>query len=102
MLLSGLRWVAGTVATAVNSELNDGAALRQALLDAGVRYEQGEISEEEFVRLEEEVLERIRAVRAGSAVETGPIEWTGEVEAGVVGDFHAADEKPGRMSARRR
>ena len=97
LMVSGLRWVLETVSTAAESEMNDDTALRERLLEAEMRRELGEISDEEFAGLEADLLERIREIkerREGS----GPIAFGGQpmstedrtvqVEATVSGDFH--------------
>jgi hypothetical protein len=97
LMISGLRWVLNTVSTAAESEMNDDTALREQLLEAEMRRELGEISDEEFAEFETQVLERIREIkerREGS----GPIAFGGQpmstenqqfqIEATVSGDFH--------------
>jgi hypothetical protein len=97
LMISGIRWVLNTVATAAESEMNDDTALREQLLEAEMRREMGEISDEAFAGLEADVLQRIREIkerREGS----GPIAFGGQpmttedrqfqVEATVSGDFH--------------
>jgi hypothetical protein len=51
------------VADAVGRELVDESSLREELLAAEMRLELGEIDEQEFRRIEEEILERMRAAR---------------------------------------
>jgi len=98
LMISGLRWVMNTVATAAESEMNDDTALREQLLEAEMRREVGEISDEEFAQLEADVLERIREIKERRDGGSGPIALTGQqmstedrqfhVEATVSGDFH--------------
>jgi hypothetical protein len=98
MMASGLRWLLLTIAQAAQAELEDDTPLREALVEAGVRLELGEISPEQFALLEDQLLARIRAKRDRDAVETGPIAFpaaasqaadeTLAVEAAVTGDFH--------------
>jgi len=98
MAVSGLRWIAAAIHNAALAELNDVTGLRAALVDAGMRLESGEIGEEEYAQAEEELLARIREVRARNEPDAGPIALAGakarsagapvEVEARVVGDFH--------------
>jgi hypothetical protein len=115
MMASGLRWVLTKVAQAALAELDDDTPLRAALLDASVRLELGEISQEDFAVLEDELLARISAIRARHDMATGPIAFAGlqqdageaiEVEAGVTGDFHepaaAAAPSPHGQRARRK
>ena len=105
MAVSGLRWIAAAIHNAALAELNDVTGLRAALVDAGMRLESGEIGEEEYAQAEEELLARIREVRARNEPDAGPIAPADlafaparamarsagapvEVEARVVGDFH--------------
>ena len=60
LLVGGLRFVLDKVARVVDQELNDPAALREQLLEARMRLELGEITEEEWLATEREVLARIR------------------------------------------
>jgi hypothetical protein len=94
MMVGGLRWVLKSVGEAAMAELNDDKALRAALLDAGVRLELGEICEDEFAQIEEELLARISEIRSRRETATGPIEMTGSVEACTVGDFYEAIPQP--------
>jgi Gas vesicle protein G len=57
----GTMWVAERLLEEAERELNDPAAIEQELLDAEARYERGEISGEEFERLEDELLRRLTA-----------------------------------------
>lgn len=97
LLVSGLRWVLDTVATAADAERNDDTALREELLAAEMRREMGEISDEEFANIEADLLARIRDIKERREGGSGPIafgreEETGasefQVEATVSGDFH--------------
>ncbi|MCA1561117.1 MAG: gas vesicle protein GvpG [Acidobacteria bacterium] len=63
VLIGGLRFVFDKLAAAVDSELNDDAALREQLLEAQMRVELGEMSDEEFAALEARILARIREIR---------------------------------------
>ncbi|HET8646824.1 MAG TPA: gas vesicle protein GvpG [Vicinamibacteria bacterium] len=92
LLLGGIRFVLDKLATAVDRELNDETHLREQLLDAQMRLELGEIGEEEFARLEADVLARLREVRerqrgASDGLAGGDYKVTG-VEATFVGDEH--------------
>ena len=98
LMISGLRWVMNTVATAAEAEMNDDTALREQLLEAEMRREMGEISDEDFAALEVDVLERIREIKERRDGGSGPIALAGQpmstkdrhfqVEATVSGDFH--------------
>ena len=104
LMISGLRWVLDTVHTAADAELNDDTALREQLLDAEMRREMGEISDEEFQEFEADVLARIREIKERREGGSGPlsigepIETTGDsrfqIEATVSGDFHEPADAP--------
>ena len=64
LIISGVRFVLDKVAAAVETELNDDSVLRERLLEAQMRLEVGEISQEEFDELEADILARIREIKA--------------------------------------
>jgi hypothetical protein len=94
MIISGLRWILSAIGQAATAELDDDTPLREALLEAGLRLQQREITEEEYAQIEEIVLARMREIRerrqaaagvaAGDVASRGPI----AVEATILGDFH--------------
>src|SRR5688572_2603502 len=86
---SGLRWVLTAVQKAAMAEMNDTTALRAALVEAGELLQSGEIDEAEYAQAEEELLARIREIRALNEQEAGPMTFTG-LEASVVSDLDAA------------
>src|SRR5688572_23067205 len=99
LMISGLKWVMNTVVTAAEAEMNDDTVLREQLLDAEMRREMGEISDEEFDEIEADLLTRIREIKqrrdGGSgpiSMGEAPIETTADsrfqVEASISGDFH--------------
>lgn len=61
----GTIWIAERLLEEAERELNDPAAIEQQLLAAEDRYERGEISADEFERIEDELLRRLTA-RGGS------------------------------------
>ncbi len=63
LLISGVRFVLDKVAAAVETELNDDTVLRERLLDAQMRVELGEMTQQEFDELEAEILARIRDIK---------------------------------------
>jgi len=67
LLIGGLRFVLDKIAQAVDAELNDEQRLREELLAAQMRVELGELTDEEFVALEREILARLRALRGTGA-----------------------------------
>ncbi len=96
LLVGGIRWVLGKVVDAVDAELSDDSALREELLAAQMRLELGEIEEEDFVRIEAQVLAGLRVIRARQATRAGGAEGQSEdgeaaaAEFGGVGRFTVA------------
>jgi hypothetical protein len=93
LLIGGLRFVLDKVAAAVDTEMNDDSALREQLLAAQMRVELGEISADEFNRLEADILARLREIRdrrqGGGAATFSPKDYTVTgVEATIEGDEH--------------
>ena len=92
MLVGGIKFVLGKVAAAVDAELNDDSRLREELLEAQMRLELGELTEQEFAVFEKDVLARLREIRErqqGAPIKPGEYKVTG-VEA--TADFDT-DEK---------
>ncbi|HYN21534.1 MAG TPA: gas vesicle protein GvpG [Thermoanaerobaculia bacterium] len=71
LLVGGIRFVLDKIATAVDQEMNDEGRLREELLAAQMRYELGEISDEEFTAFEDDVLARLREIREREREEAG-------------------------------
>jgi hypothetical protein len=104
-LTTFISWVLRTVQTAAEAEMNDDTALREQLLEAEMRREMGEISDEEFRDVEADLLARIREIKASREGGTGPL-TTGaapiemspdshfQIEASVMGDFHEPSMAP--------
>lgn len=63
MLIGGLRFVLDKIAAAVDTELDDEAALREQLLAAQMRVELGEMTPQEFDVFEADILARLREIR---------------------------------------
>ncbi|MFL6197811.1 MAG: gas vesicle protein GvpG [Thermoanaerobaculia bacterium] len=63
LLVGGIRFVLDKVAAAVDQEMNDEGRLREELLAAQMRYELGEISDEDFLEFQDDVLLRLREIR---------------------------------------
>lgn len=70
LLINGLRFVLDKVAVAAESELNNEDTLREELLAAELRLEQGEIGEEEFALIEADLLARMREIQERKRGET--------------------------------
>ena len=63
LLIGSLRFVLDKVVAAAEAEMNDDTALRDQLLEAQMRLELGEISEDEFAVIERDVLAAIREIK---------------------------------------
>jgi hypothetical protein len=105
LLIGGLRFVLEKLAAAVESEMDDDTALREALLAAQMRLELGEIGQAEFAALEADLLRRIAEVRerreggapAGGALRVTGAEVTLEGDEGeVLADAGRPDARPAR------
>jgi len=107
LMISGIRWALETALTAAEAEMNDDSVLREQLLEAEMRRETGEISDEAFRDIEADLLARIREIKARREGGTGAIEMTGQpiettgdaqfqVEASVSGDFHEPEDRSDR------
>ena len=105
LMISGIRWTLETALTAAEAEMNDDSVLREQLLEAEMRREMGEISDEAFRDIEADLLARIREIKArreGGPIEmvAQPIETTADsrfqVEASVSGDFHEPTDRSDR------
>ena len=97
LLVGGLRFVLDKIAAAVDTEMNDDSALREQLLAAQMRVELGEITADEFNRLEGDILARLREIRdrrqgadAGAATFSPKDYIVTGVEATIEGDEHDA------------
>jgi hypothetical protein len=62
-LIAGLRFVFDNIARAAEAERQDAPALRERLLEAGEHLERGEITQDEFTRIETEVLAAMRTIK---------------------------------------
>ena len=63
LLIGSLRFVLDKVVAAVEAEMQDDTALREQLLEAQMKLELGELSDEEFAEIERDVLARIREIK---------------------------------------
>ena len=70
LLIGSLRFVLDKVVQAAEAEAQDDSALRDQLLEAQMRLELGEITEDEFVEIERDVIVAIRKIKGG---QQGPI-----------------------------
>jgi hypothetical protein len=63
LLIGSLRFVLDKVVAAAEAEMQDDSVLREQLLEAQMRLELGEISDEEFAETERDLLARIREIK---------------------------------------
>jgi hypothetical protein len=63
LLIGSIRFVLDKVVQAAETEAQDDSALRDQLLEAQMRLELGEITDEEFGEIERDVLAAIREIR---------------------------------------
>jgi hypothetical protein len=90
LFVGSLRFVLDKVVAAAEAEMNDDSALREQLLDAQMKLELGELSDEEFADVERDLLTRIREVRgaqqAAITILSDDVRVTG-IEATVAGEL---------------
>jgi hypothetical protein len=75
LLIDGLKFVFDKLLQVAEAELSDDTVIRERLLDAQMRLEQGELSLEEFTEIEQDVFARLREIRGGR---TGAISMTSD------------------------
>ena len=63
LLIGSIRFVLEKVVAAAEAEAQDDTSLREQLLEAQMRLELGEMSEDEFVDVERDILARIRELK---------------------------------------
>ena len=73
LLVGSLRFVFDKIIAAAETEAQDDSALREQLLEAQMRLELGEISDQEFAEVERDVLLAIREIKGR---QQGPISMT--------------------------
>ncbi len=64
LLVNGISFVLDKVASIADQELNDPDRQRERLLEAQLKLESGEITEDDFAAIETDVFERIREIKA--------------------------------------
>ena len=70
LLIGSLRFVLDKVVQAAEAEMHDDSALRDQLLEAQMRLELGEITDDEFAEIERDVIAAIREIKGK---QQGPI-----------------------------
>ena len=89
LLIGSLRFVLDKVVQAAEAEAQDDSALRDQLLEAQMRLELGEITDDQFVEIERDVIAAIRRIKGG---QQGPISMTSQGKiSGVEIDSFDAD-----------
>ena len=63
LLLGGLSFVFDKIASAADAERDDAGSIKEEILALQMRLELGEISDDEFVAVERDLLARLRALR---------------------------------------
>ena len=61
----GTVWIAEQLASVAERELDDEQSVRRLLVEAEIEFEAGRISEEEYERIEDELLERLDLTTGG-------------------------------------
>jgi hypothetical protein len=88
LLIDGLKFVMDKLVQVVDAELNDDTALRERLLNAQMRLEDGDLSMEEFSEIEHDVFARLRELKGGH---TAPLSMKSD-EGSVSVETSVADE----------
>jgi hypothetical protein len=63
MLVSGLRFVLNQLLATVEHELDNDEVLKERLLDAQMKLDEGELDADEFAEIEADVMARLREIR---------------------------------------
>jgi hypothetical protein len=66
LLVNGISFVLDKVATIADAELNDPDRQRERLLEAQLKLETGEITDDEFAAIETDVFQRIREIKTNT------------------------------------
>jgi len=61
----GTVWIAEQLASVAERELDDEQSVRRLLVEAEIEFEAGRISEEEYERIEDELLDRLALSTGG-------------------------------------
>lgn len=61
--LRGTIWIAEKLTDVAERELDDEATVRRLLIEAEIAFESGELTEEEYELVEDELLERLELAR---------------------------------------
>ena len=92
LVIGSLRFVLDKIVAAAEAESQDDTSLREQLLEAQMQLELGEITEDEFIDLERDILARIREIKGqhpgGLTMDSGDMRITG-IEATFEGHDHS-------------
>ena len=82
LLIGSLRFVLDKIVAAAEAEAADDSSLREQLLEAQMRLELGELTDDEFVEIERDVLARIREIKGQQQgpLSMSPTDKIGSVE----------------------
>jgi len=61
--IKGVMWVGKKLKDTADAEITDKSKVQEELLDLQMRFEMGEVNEEEYVKKETKLLERLEAIR---------------------------------------
>ena len=61
--IKGVHFIASKLSKMAEEEITDKSKVHEELLDLQMRFEMGEISEEEYNKKEEKILEKLEAIR---------------------------------------
>ena len=69
LLINGISFVLDKVAAVADAELNDPERQRERLLEAQMRLETGEMTDDEFAAIEADVFQKLREIKARTQVQ---------------------------------
>jgi hypothetical protein len=61
--VAGIRWTLGKVQQVAEEELTDDTAVKQELMELQMQLELGDIDDEDYLRREAELMQRLREIR---------------------------------------
>ena len=93
LLFGGIRFVLDQLATVVDGEMNDEGSLREELLATQMRFELGEIEEDEMAAIEKEIMARLREIRAAREGDGAPT--AGARVVGIDVTFNGSGDRDG-------
>ena len=81
--VAGIKWSLRKVAQVVDEELTDDSTIKNELMELQMQLELGDITDDEYVQREADIMARLREVRAwrerlGKSVPGGPVKVTDE------------------------